>query len=216
MDGSSRNSKRRVQQTGRDFTAHALAQRQLAHRRLEERAEIEDRRQGLRPSAVRPGLDLVHPAEEREGVPRRQLIPELRPLPEDRPDAERQRAALARGHETEHPGVSRVGMEHARQHLQRRRLAGAVGSDEGDALAGLDGERQPVDRHDRVCTRDEEILNARRQAAGPRTPHAKRFRELVELDGRCGRHGDTPGAALRRIQKSETPFRKLRKGVIDR
>ena len=79
---------RRMQQACGDLAAHALAERQLTHRRVDERAELEERRQRVDPPTVIGLFALVHAAEELEGVAWRQLVPELRALAEHRADAE--------------------------------------------------------------------------------------------------------------------------------
>ena len=95
---------RRVQQARRDLAAHPLAERQLPHRRVEERAELEQRTSAPRSAAgAARAIDLVDAAEQLERVARRQLIPELRALAEHGADLERElrgAAATARSPST--------------------------------------------------------------------------------------------------------------------
>ena len=87
-------------------------------------------------------VDFVDAPEQLERVARRQLIPQLRALPEHGADPKREPAPLPRRHEAQHAHLARVGMKNPGQHLERRRLARAVGSDERDTLARRDRERQ--------------------------------------------------------------------------
>ena len=102
----------------------------------------------------------------------RQVVPELRALPEDRTDAIAEPPALSPGHQAADPHVSRRGMQNPRQHLDRRRLAGTVRAHERDALAGLHAEADAVDRHDVASLRKDELAQCapqpRRALANPK------------------------------------------------
>src|SRR5690606_1464293 len=79
-----------------------------------------------------------------------QVIPELRALTEDDADLVREPAPLLPRHE---PGDARRAARRIQdpgQHLQRRRFARAVRSDERDALAGRDREADAIDGSDRL------------------------------------------------------------------
>ena len=72
-------------------------------------------------------------------------------------------------------------VEQAREHLQRRGLAGAVRAEEADALAGVDGERQLVDgAHGRVLAMEERAH--RGPGAGGALVDAVLLDQLVDLD----------------------------------
>jgi len=70
--------------------------------------------------------------------------------------------------------VAALGPQQARDRPQRRRLAGPVGPDEGDDLAGVDGHRQVLHRGD-VAVADAQALEleddvlALAPSAGPLT-----------------------------------------------
>ena len=57
--------------------------------------------------------------------------------------------------EAEHPDRARVRAPVALERLDRGRLAGAVRPEEGEHLAGLGGERQPVDGDQVAVPHDE-------------------------------------------------------------
>ena len=164
---------RRVQQRRRELAAHPLAERELTHRRVEQRAELEQRHQFLQAAAVSTCVDFVDAPQQLEGVAGRELVPELRSLTEYGPDAKREGPALPRGRHAEHADLSCVGVKNARQDLERRRLAGAIRSDEGDAFARLDRERQVVDRDHRARPRGDKVPKASRETAGARTTHGE-------------------------------------------
>jgi hypothetical protein len=79
-------------------------------------------------------VHLVDAPEQRKRVARRQLVPQLRALAEHRANAKRERVTLVRRHEAEHANGSGIRMQNPREDLERRRFAGAVRTDECDAL----------------------------------------------------------------------------------
>ena len=79
--------------------------------------------------------------------------------------------------EAEHPEPARRRAAVALEALDGRGLAGPVGSEEGEHLAGIGPERQPVDRGDRPVA-DDQLLTL-----DGRAPGAGRGRE-----GGVGRH----------------------------
>src|SRR6185437_15998184 len=84
---------------------------------------------------------LVDVAQELERGARWELVPELGALAKDRPDTEAECVAVAPRHETVDGDRSRIRIENAGENFQRGRLARAVRSDERDALARLDAQR---------------------------------------------------------------------------
>ena len=78
----------------------------------------------------------------------RQVPPELDALPEHRADPPRELDAPPRRLEAGDPNVPVRRDEDARQHLDRRRLAGAVRAEVAEQLAALDAERDLVHRLD--------------------------------------------------------------------
>ena len=110
----------------------------MTHRCVDERADLEYRRQRIDPTPMLAVVDFVHAAEELERVTRRQLIPELRTLAEHGADLKREPPSLSPGYESKDAHVAGIRHENAGEDLQRRRLAGAVRTDEGDPLARRD------------------------------------------------------------------------------
>src|SRR5688572_20450018 len=98
-------------------------------------------------------------AQELERVGERQVPPELDALAEHHADAPGQLDALARRLEAGYRDTAGRRHEDARQHLHRRRLAGAVRADVADERAGLDLEADVVDRaYDRAFAQDAAAL----------------------------------------------------------
>jgi hypothetical protein len=183
MVGSSRKTTVRVvQQAGHDLTAHALPERELAHRPVQLRAELERFGQRLQPAPMRARIALVHAREQREGVAGRQVIPELRALTKDRADAIGELPALAPRVCSRAPGRCRSWMQDARQHLDAGRLAGAIGTDERDPLTWRDAERNAVDR-DVLQARGAKQLAERGFEPGAAPAAGKALAELDDFDG---------------------------------
>jgi hypothetical protein len=134
-----------VQQRRRHLAAHALAQRELPHRRGEELGHVEQL------DALVQAVGVGHPVDgavQREALAQRQVPPELAALPEDDADALGQRAPLAHRVEPAHPGPARRRHEHAGEHLDRGGLARPVRAEEADRLARRDRQRHALDgRH---------------------------------------------------------------------
>ena len=103
--------------------------------------------------------------------------------------------------------VPDVGWSRPDEHLERRGLAGAVGPEEADALAGGDGERQLVDgAHGRVAAVEQRAH--RRPRAGGALVHAVLFDQLVDLDLR--RH---PGEPLN-ASKPNSKMSPVRRSIL--
>ena len=137
---------RLVHQRDRELRLHALAEREVAHRTLQQVRQIEQRDQLVERAPVAPGLDAVDRAVALERVGDRDVPDELVALAHHQRDAA-QEVAFARPRlEAEHARAARARIEQAREHLERGRLAGAVRAEEADDFAGRDFE---VDRADR-------------------------------------------------------------------
>src|SRR5438477_10069194 len=93
-------------------------------------------------------IEAVDGAEHAEGLVRAQLKPELRALTKQGSDAAGQCPALLPGDHAQHPRGPGTRVQDAGEHLDRGRLARPVGSDEGDALARLNGEGDGPHRFD--------------------------------------------------------------------
>src|SRR5262249_61334524 len=82
--------------------------------------------------------------QQRERLVEREIPPELRALAEHDADVPGQPRALRHRLEAADPHRSARRIENPREHLQGRRLAGAVGPDVADHLAALDNEIDPI------------------------------------------------------------------------
>ena len=110
-----------------------------------------------------PGLQLLAEEEVGDDV---EVLAE-REILEDGGDAERERVGRAGQRHRLAAEVDRAGgrLVHAGEHLDQRRLAGAVVADQGDDLAGMDVEIDVGQRRDGA-----EILGDAAQAAGSAAP----------------------------------------------
>ena len=181
---------RPVQQGRGDLAADALAEGELGDRPVQQRADIEGGGQPRQPRLMRRPPDVVDPAQELEAAADGKGVPELRALAEDDADAPRELAALVPGHAARHKGLARAGPEDAGQHLERRRLAGAVGADESDPLARRDGEGDVLHRRhlDHRPRPQEPGHGTTRCRARRRTPHPEALAQPVDRDRRHDFH----------------------------
>ena len=79
-----------MQERGREVTPHALTQRELTHRHVEQRSEIEQFREPLEVRAVPPLLHAIDVPQQIERLPERQIPPQLRSLAEHGADPQRE------------------------------------------------------------------------------------------------------------------------------
>ena len=153
-----------VQEAGHDLAAHPLAQGELADGLVELVADPEHLHECVAAAAELGRLLVVNPGEELERVGGGEVVPELGALAEHGADPVGEPAPLLPRDAAGHAGLTRGGVEDPRQDLDRGRLAGAVGADEGDALAGGDGERHAVDGDDLSPGRGEQARNRAAQS----------------------------------------------------
>jgi hypothetical protein len=140
--------------------------RQLPRRPLDEVAELEQGHELAHGLVELPLRQIVDGAVHREGVDGRQIPQELLLLPHDERDASQEVELAAARIEAVDAHRARRRMQKARQHFERRRLAGAVGPEKADALAGGDAEGQLVDgAHDAIFA-VEERAHGRPDAGG--------------------------------------------------
>src|SRR5438105_2236631 len=101
--------------------------------------------QVARPIELR-AADVVDARKEFECVARRQVVPELRPLTEDRADVICELPPFTPWSEAEDRDITTRRMQNPGQHFDRRGFAGAVRTDECDRLAGRNAQTDVVDR----------------------------------------------------------------------
>ena len=152
-------------QQGRDqLHLHALAQGQLAHGLAGQLLDLEQLGQlGEGPVELlrRERVDL---AVQRETVGGGQVPPQLVLLAHDQRELAAEGVEAVPRHEAEHAGAAAGRIDQAREHLERRRLAGAVGAEEGDHLARLDGEGDAVHRPDLLVAAAEQAADGAEQS----------------------------------------------------
>ena len=95
-----------VQQARGQLAAHALAERQVAHRLVEQVGGAEQLAELGDAPVLGRAVEPVDGGEHPVRLARRQLEPQQRPLPEQRADALREPLALLPRHDPEHPRLA--------------------------------------------------------------------------------------------------------------
>ena len=127
---------RLVQERRREVAPHPLAQRQLSHRGIHERPEVEQFRRLVEVVAKAVRRHLVHVLEQLQRLGERQVPPELGALAEDHTDLLGELAALAPTACIRPPWLRHCDRhQDAGQHLDRGRFPGAVWADVAHDLA---------------------------------------------------------------------------------
>ena len=181
-----------VQQRRREIAAHALAERELAHRRVAgSRSMLEhlDELVQVAPVAIAAGCRRSRRSSSNDSISGRSHQSWLR-WPKTTPMLRALSLRCFRGDEPGDPHLAGGRHEDAGEHLDRRGLAGAVRADVADQLAGLEREGHAVDRDPLlVFAREEGAQRAersRRALASCERPCAGRA--LLRSAG----HGDSP------------------------
>ena len=137
-----------MQQRAGDLALHPLAEREVADRLLEQLGEIEEVDQLVdAPPVIGNGNPVDRPVEL-ERVEHRNVPGQLVPLSHDQGHLPQVRAVAAPRLVAEDIGRPGGGVQQPGQHLQRRRLPGAVRPQEPDDLAGPDLEADVLHRVD--------------------------------------------------------------------
>ena len=153
-----------MEQGADDLDLHPLAERKLSDGLAHEVAHVEQRDQLVPQREEVRTRDLVDRAVELEGVERRQVPLQLVPVAHDERDPAQEVALALRGDVPEDACLPAGHVEETGQHLEGRRLAGAVRAEEADDLAGLDLERDAVDSANLAHLAAHETLRRRLQA----------------------------------------------------
>ena len=170
-----------MQQGGGHVAAHALAQAELAHRRIQQRREVEERDQFIAGSPVALAGNAVDLAQEVERLDHGEVPPELGALPEDDADAGDVGDAVFPGHAPFHLAAAAVRHEDAGEDLDGGGLAGAVGADVGDQLPPLYGEGDAFEGgHRAVAPADQSAHGTPR--AGGALSDAESLVEVFDVD----------------------------------
>ena len=134
-----------MDERGRQLALHALAERELTRRLLEQRLELEHGDQLVEHLAIALARHAVDRAVELEGLGRRQVPQQLLLLAGDEHDPAQEVGMALGGVPPGHADLAGGGVQEARHHLERGGLAGAVGSEEPHPLAGADLKLDVVD-----------------------------------------------------------------------
>src|SRR5262249_8281020 len=112
-----------------------------------------------------------------------QVPPELILLPHDQREATAERVGTLPRHEAKDAGGAAGGVDQTRQHLEGRRLAGAVGAEKGDHLARFDREVDAINGPNLLVLAAEQAAQRPAQA-GLLLEDAIRFGQALHLDDR--------------------------------
>ena len=186
MVGSSRNSSGGLcSSAAAKIAAHALAERKLAHGRVQIVANAEDLVETLHARVEIALGNVVNPPQQLERFDDGDVPPELRALPENHADGFHIVAALAKGHEAIDANFAAGRDQNAGEHLDAGGFAGAIRADVADHFAAVDRKADAVNRRDRVVVANEEILD-RTPDAFPAVKGAEVLAEVVDVNQRIG------------------------------
>ena len=137
---------RRVDQTRRELDFHAFAEREVAHRFVNELLKLEKLGELVHGGAellLRDAVDLLKHAEAVGG---RNVPHQLGPVAHEQGHALEIGVLTSPGHVFEDARLARRGVEQAREHLERRGLPRPVRAEKTDHLASVDAECDARDR----------------------------------------------------------------------
>ena len=187
-----------MQQRGRELALHALAERELPRGLVDEFTEHEQVDELRAPRRVIGGRHTIDGAIEPEGLLGRQIPEQLLLVAEHERDALAERVAAGPRIAPGHLRAARAGEEQPGEHLERRRLSGAVGAEKGNGVAALDRERDIVHGANLSIARTRE-RGERAPDSGVAHLHIVRLAQPGRDDGR--RHsGKMCGPASRRLR----------------
>src|SRR5436190_1042063 len=137
-----------MQQGGGNVAAHALPERKLAYRLIQQRLDLQEGDElvgGGTKLSLRHAVDV---AQQLEAVADGQVPPQLRALAEDDADARHVADALAPRDEAVHFASPKRRLEDATENLDEGRFARAVRADHPDKLAPLQREAHAIEGFD--------------------------------------------------------------------
>ncbi len=180
---------RGVEQRRRQIAPHALAQAELARRRVEQRAQVHQVDQLVAsPGIVGLGY-AVDVAQQIERFDDGQVPPQLGALAEHDADVAYVLDALAPGYAPENRDVATVGHQDAAEHLHGGGLAGAVGPDIADEFAGVQRKRDVGQRLHRAVAAMHDT-DQRSQDPRGTLGDAERLGQVLDDDLRHGASGE--------------------------
>ena len=179
----------RMQQGGRDVAAHALPERKLAYRLIQQRLDLQESDEligGRAKPALRHAIDV---AQQLEAVDDGQVPPQLGALAKDDADARHVPNALAPRYEAAHLASPRRWLEDAAENFDEGRFARAVRADHPDKLAPFEREAHAIEGFDASIRPSEQPA---RRAHEPGLPFGHAIGLGQILDGDL-RHGQAAG-----------------------
>ncbi len=171
---------RAVEQGGRDLAAHALAERELAQRRVQDRRDLQHLDKSFAGRGECRLLDAIDVAQQLEALDHRQVPPQLRALAEHHADPRHMGDAAFPRHQPADVAMAGARAQDSRQDLDGGRFARAVRTDEAEQLAFRERETHLVERHDVLVLAPEQAANGARQARIARR-NAVDFAEILDL-----------------------------------
>ena len=176
-----------VEERGGEVAAHAFAEREFAHGRVEIIADGENFIEALHAGFEIALGNVVDAAEQLEGFDDGDVPPKLGALAENDADGFDVLAPLAIGDVAVDADFAARRDEDASEHFNAGGFSGAVGADVADHFAAVDGEGDAVYGRDGFVITDEEILN-RAPNAFAAVEGAEVFAEIVDADDGIGGH----------------------------
>ena len=174
-----------MQQRADDLHLHPLAEREVAHRLADEVADVEQLDQLVAQRREVGARDPVDRPVQLERVERGQVPLELVAVAHHERDPAEEVALAPGRHVAEDAGLARGRVEQAGEHLQRRRLAGAVRAEEADDLARRDLEGDRVDSAHLTRRAADEAAHGGAQA-GLALGDEERLVQIGDADGGLG------------------------------
>ena len=171
-----------MQQGHGDLAFHPFTERQVAHRLAQQISQVEQLRQLVDGLLELRTLQSVDGPVALKGIGHGQIPDQLVAVAHDQRDLAQEIALASKGLETQDAHIPVTGIQQAGEHLQRRRLAGAVGPEEADDLAGLHVEGHCLHRLDVARAAVEQTLGGVPQAGLP-LRYAVRLRQGFAVQG---------------------------------
>ncbi len=140
-----KQQRRIVQQRRRQIAAHALAQREFAHRRVQIIANAKNLIEVLHARVEIALRNVVDAAQQLERFDHGDIPPELRALPENHADGLHVVPALAKRNKAVDANFARSRHQNAGEHLDAGGFSRAVRPDVADHFAAVDGKADAVD-----------------------------------------------------------------------
>ena len=173
---------RAVHQRPGDLHLHALAQRQVADRLLDQVLQLQQLDELIPRALVGLRVQVIYRLEQLVGIDGRDIPHQLVALPGHQGDLAQIVVLPLVGQVAEHPGFAAGWVEQTGEHLERGGLAGAVGPQEPYHLSRLHLEADRSDRPHVFLLAADEALERGHQP-GRALGNSIRLGEVLDLDG---------------------------------